>query len=148
MKVLIEINNKYMYTDKALFLCLVFLYKIYSEPKLIYSRTYYGKAKIGEVGDFFLKRLWLIITVLLLALGNSSIGIAEWAGVELPVVTGPYEVGTVVLPMVDSGRPGVYADGSFSKHREFMTQIWYPANRDLVSPRVHIWMKLLHSRSG
>ncbi|GMA98926.1 hypothetical protein [Pelosinus sp. IPA-1] len=96
----------------------------------------------------FLKRLWLIITVLLLALGNSSIGITQWAGVELLAVTGSYAVGTVVLPMVDSGLPSVYADGSFSKHWAFMTQIWYPANRGVVSPRVHIWMKLLHSRSG
>lgn len=95
-----------------------------------------------------LKRLWLIITVLLLVLGSSSIGIAQWAEVELPVVTGPYEVGTVVLSMVDSERPGVYADESSSKHWAFMTQIWCPANRGLVGPRVHIWMKLLHSRSG
>lgn len=76
-----------------------------------------------------MKRLWLIVTVLFLALGNSSIGLAQWAGVELPAVTGKYGVGTVVLPMVDSGRQGVYVDGSSSKYREFMTQIWYPANR-------------------
>jgi dienelactone hydrolase len=37
--------------------------------------------------------------------------------------------------MVDSGRPGVYADGSFSEHREFMTQIWYPANRGVDGPK-------------
>jgi pimeloyl-ACP methyl ester carboxylesterase len=76
-----------------------------------------------------LKGLWVIVAVLFLSLGNTSIGLAQWAGVELPAVTGPYGVGTVVLPMVDSGRPGVYADGSSSEHREFMTQIWYPANR-------------------
>lgn len=77
----------------------------------------------------FLKRLWLIVTVLFLTLGNTSVGMAQWAGVELPAVTGKYGVGTVVLPMVDPGRPGEYADGSSSKYREFMTQIWYPANR-------------------
>ncbi|GMA98927.1 hypothetical protein [Pelosinus sp. IPA-1] len=82
-----------------------------------------------------MKRLWLMVMVLFLALGNSSVGLAEWAGVELPAVTGPYGVGTVVLPMVDSGRPGVYADGTSSKHREFMTQIWYPANKGVDGPK-------------
>lgn len=77
----------------------------------------------------FLKCLLLIVTALFLSLGTSSIAMAQWAGVELPAVTGKYGVGTVVLPMVDSGRPGVYVDGSSSKYREFMTQIWYPANR-------------------
>lgn len=76
----------------------------------------------------FLKCLWWIVTVLFFSLGNSSIVLAQWAGVELPAVTGKYGVGTVVLPMVDSGRTGTYADGSSSKYREFMTQIWYPAN--------------------
>jgi len=77
----------------------------------------------------FLKRIWFIVAIFLLTLGNSSVGMAQWAGVQLPAVTGSYGVGTVIVPMVDSGRPGVYADGSSSEHREFMTQIWYPANR-------------------
>ncbi|MCC5465971.1 alpha/beta hydrolase family protein [Pelosinus baikalensis] len=82
-----------------------------------------------------MKRLWLIVTVFLLTLGNTSVGLAQWAGVELPAVTGPYGVGTVVLPMVDSGRPGVYADGSSSEHREFMTQIWYPTDLGVDGPK-------------
>lgn len=82
-----------------------------------------------------MKRLWIVVVGLLLVLGKSSVGLAQWTGVELPAVTGPYGVGTVVLPMVDTGRPGVYADGSSSTHREFMTQIWYPANRGVDGPR-------------
>lgn len=82
----------------------------------------------------YLKRLWFLVTIFLLTLGNTSVGLAQWAGVELPAVTGPYGVGTVVLPMVDSGRPGVYADGSSSEHREFMTQIWYPTDRGVYGP--------------
>lgn len=34
------------------------------------------------------------VTVLFLTLGNSSVGMAQWAGVELPAVTGSYGVGT------------------------------------------------------
>lgn len=82
-----------------------------------------------------MKRLWIFALGLFLVLGNSSMGLAQWAGAELPAVTGPYGVGTVLLPMVDTGRPGVYADGSSSVHREFMTQIWYPANRGVSGPQ-------------
>lgn len=100
-----------------------------------------------------MKRLWLIVTVFLLALGNCSIGLAQWAGVELPAVTGSYGVGTVVLPMVDPGRPGIYVDGSSSKHREFMTQIWYPANKGVDGPKstytdeatAEYWLKAINT---
>lgn len=68
-------------------------------------------------------------------LDNRSVGLAQWDGCALPAMTGPYGVGTVVLPMVDSGRSGAYADGSFSEYREFMTQIWYPANRGVGGPK-------------
>lgn len=66
---------------------------------------------------------------------NPSVGLTQWGGCSLPAMTGPYGVGTVVLPMVDSGRSGAYADGSTSEYREFMTQIWYPANRGVGGPK-------------
>jgi len=71
----------------------------------------------------------------------------------LPAVTGAYGVGTVVLPMVDPGRPGMYVDGSSSKHREFMTQIWYPANKGVDGPKstytdeatAEYWLKAINT---
>ena len=75
----------------------------------------------------FLKRLCLWAMVLFFSLGSNHAGADPWAGVELPVVTGTYGVGTVEVPMVDLQRPGVYADGGTSRYREIMTQIWYPA---------------------
>jgi predicted dienelactone hydrolase len=54
------------------------------------------------------------------------------AGWLLPVptpypITGPYQVGTTVFPLVDTSRTELYAD-SPNQPREIMVQVWYPAN--------------------
>lgn len=83
-----------------------------------------------------MKRFTLfIIGLLFFTLGNAGLGLTEDDGYELPAVTGPYGVGTLVLPMVDERRPGNYADGSHTPGREIMTQIWYPADREIDGPK-------------
>jgi dienelactone hydrolase len=52
---------------------------------------------------------------------------AAWRGEELPAPTGTYAVGTIEYPMMGGDRPGNYADGSSTQHRELMAQLWYPA---------------------
>ncbi len=54
------------------------------------------------------------------------------AGWLLPVpkpfpITGPYQVGTTIFPLVDISRTELYAD-SPNQPRELMVQVWYPAN--------------------
>lgn len=82
----------------------------------------------------FMKRIWLT-SLLLLTLNYGSASAAEQKSYELPALTGNYEVGTVCMPMLDQKRPGVYADGTFSTGREFMTQIWYPSERRAAGPK-------------
>ncbi len=53
------------------------------------------------------------------------------AGVLLPIpqpftITGPYQVGTTVFPLVDPSREEIYADLP-NQPREIMVQVWYPA---------------------
>lgn len=44
---------------------------------------------------------------------------------KLPNPTGPYAVGTILLPMRDASRDEAYRPGT---KRQFMIQIWYPAD--------------------
>lgn len=82
-----------------------------------------------------MKRICLLLMSLLFAFSSNTAGAAQWAGLELPAVTGNYRVGTVEVPMIDLQRAGVYADGSSSRHREIMTQIWYPADIGTTGPK-------------
>ncbi len=77
----------------------------------------------------------LMMGLLVFTLGNAGLGLAENEGYKLPAVTGPYGIGTLVLPMVDERRPGDYADGSHTPGREMMTQIWYPADQGADGPK-------------
>lgn len=72
---------------------------------------------------------------LFFALSSNTAGAASWTGLELPALTVNYRVGTVEVPMIDLQRAGVYAEGSSSRHREIMTQIWYPAAIGTTGPK-------------
>lgn len=45
-----------------------------------------GSKTTGRVN--FLKRLWFIVIIFFLTLGNTRVGLAQWAGVELSAVAG------------------------------------------------------------
>jgi dienelactone hydrolase len=51
---------------------------------------------------------------------------AAGAAAQLPDLTGPYQVGTVVRQLVDRARPDPYADDP-TLRRELLVQLWYPA---------------------
>lgn len=71
-------------------------------------------------------RILLIISLLsaIICVGRGN---AELS-MELPQPTGHYKIGTISLPFIDRERPGIYSNGQRSEYREFMVQIWYPAN--------------------
>ncbi len=48
---------------------------------------------------------------------------------KLPDVTGPYAIGTQTFHLVDESRDEIYTDDRDDK-REFMMQVWYPAEAD------------------
>lgn len=48
---------------------------------------------------------------------------------ELPLPTGPYDIGTVTYSFQDASRDEFYTDDPHDK-RTFMAQVWYPASKD------------------
>jgi len=55
------------------------------------------------------------------------------AHLTLPPPTGPYQVGTTSLPLIDRSRPNPWA--SAPRYRELMVSVWYPARDTARYPR-------------
>ncbi len=45
---------------------------------------------------------------------------------RVPLLTGPYPIGTIIFHLVDGNRPEIYTDDP-NDMRELMVQVWYPA---------------------
>ncbi|MFN2146082.1 MAG: alpha/beta hydrolase family protein [Anaerolineales bacterium] len=72
------------------------------------------------------KRLAGIVIAALVLASLSLVG-----GALLPIpkpfkITGPYQVGTTIFPLVDTSREEIYA-AEANQPREIMVQVWYPA---------------------
>jgi pimeloyl-ACP methyl ester carboxylesterase len=82
-----------------------------------------------------MKRISLMLCLLLAFLTiNFSVNAKTASTIPLPKPTGEHGVGTITLPLVDTGRDGEkYANiDKKAEHRELMIQIWYPANRGIT----------------
>jgi dienelactone hydrolase len=82
-----------------------------------------------------MKRISLMLCLLLTAFTISfSVNAATPSTILLPKPTGEYGVGTIAIPLADTGRDGEkYANiDKKAEHRELMIQIWYPTNRGIT----------------
>ncbi len=99
--------------------------------------------------------VYLLVSLLIVALYVVSLGDArrwwQWGGLvlgtlllgiafvppilipvpDLPDPTGRYDIGTTSIHMIDEGREEIYGDNKGAA-REFMVQIWYPAEEGVV----------------
>jgi predicted dienelactone hydrolase len=70
------------------------------------------------------------VTAAVLGLILATVSLAGGWLLPIPkpyVMTGPYQVGTTVFPLVDEDRNELYAPDPSAK-REIIVQVWYPAN--------------------
>lgn len=79
---------------------------------------------------------WAIVSLILAVISLA-------AGWLLPVpdpfpITGPYQVGTTVLPLKDTSRKEIYSPDP-NDPREIMVQVWYPASPTKADERA-LWM--------
>jgi len=67
----------------------------------------------------------LLSATVLLVLLIATTATSQWT-VKLPQPTGPYQIGTTSLALVDETRPEVFTDDP-KDHRELLVRCWYPA---------------------
>jgi dienelactone hydrolase len=82
---------------------------------------------------------WSIMVIISFVLAIISISAAIVFPIPEPfIITGPYQVGTTVVHLIDYDRHEIYGPDP-NAQREIMVQIWYPADPEEDDPQVQ-WM--------